>query len=249
MYVDAHVHLGRYPDPSAILRDVESERIVCVSVTDTPSEYRDAVAWLRRPPLVEVALGVHPLRAGELGGRELSLFDDLVGGCGWVGEVGLDGSPDGRPTLPAQRRAFERVLAHPATRGKVLTVHSRGAETEVVAALARARVAAVLHWYRGSLDDAEAALAAGLHFSINPAMVRCGGARRLLAALPPERVLTETDGPYTSVGPRPSAPRDVGVVLAVLAEHWQVDVQGAARRVRANLEALRSPPAPGATGH
>ena len=239
MYVDAHVHLGRYPDPPAVLRDVESARILCVAVTDTPSEYREALRTLRRPPLVEVALGIHPLRAAELHPDELARFDELVDGCAWVGEVGLDGSPDGRATLPAQRRALERVLAHPSIGDKVLTVHSRGAESEVVATLARARVTAVLHWYRGTLDDAQAALEAGMRFSVNPAMVRSRAGRRLLAALPPEHVLTETDGPYTTVARRPSVPADVRVVLAVLGEQWGVDVEAAARRVRDNLEALR----------
>jgi len=245
VYVDAHVHLGRYPDPSAVLREAESERVVCVAVTDTPSEYREALPTLRRPPLVDVALGVHPLKAAELGSEELTRFDELVDGCTWVGEVGLDGSPDGRPSLPAQRQAFARVLAHPSIRDKVLSVHSRGAETEVVGTLARARVAAVLHWYRGSVEDAQRALEAGMRFSINPAMVRSSAGRRLMAALPPERILTETDGPYTTVGPRPSAPADVRVVLAALAEQWRVGVEVAARRVRDNLEALAAGVEPG----
>ena len=116
----------------------------------------------------------------------------------------------------------------------------------MIATLARAGVTAVLHWYRGSLQDARAALEAGMSFSINPAMVGSSAGRGLIAALPPERVLTETDGPYTSVGERPSQPADVRVVLAVLAEHWGVDIEAAARRVLENLETLRAPGARGA---
>jgi TatD DNase family protein len=241
VYVDAHVHIGRYRDPGAILRRVESERILCVAVTDTPAEYLDALPRLGRPPLVEVALGVHPLHVTELGQPELARFDELVGGCAWVGEVGLDGSPDGLPTLARQREALGHVLSHPAIRDKVLSVHSREAEGEVIAMLGRARVTAVLHWYRGSLEDARAALEAGMRFSINPAMVRSSAGRRLIGALPPERVLTETDGPYTSIGERPSEPADVRVVLAAVAEQWGVDLESAARRVRDNLEALGAP--------
>lgn len=246
MYVDAHVHLGRYPDPSGVLAAVEAAGIACVTVTDTPAEYREALTGLRRPPLVEVALGVHPLHAAELGPADLAHFDELVEGCAWVGEVGLDGSPEGLPTLPAQREALARVLAHPSIPNRVLTVHSRGAEAEVIAALAGAGVTAVLHWYRGSLEDARAALEAGMSFSVNPAMVSSSAGRRLIAALPPERVLTETDGPYTSVGGRPSEPADVRVVLAALAEEWGVDVDAAARRVSDNLGALGAPGGPGA---
>jgi TatD DNase family protein len=244
VYVDAHVHLGRYPDPTRMLARVESAGIACVTVTDTPAEYHEARPGLRRPPLVDVALGVHPLHAAELEPEGLARFDELVDGCAWVGEVGLDGSPEGVPTLPAQRNAFARVLAHPSIRDKVLTVHSRGAEDEVIAALSEAGVTAVLHWYRGSLEDARAALEAGMRFSINPAMVSSSSGRRLIAALPPERVLTETDGPYTSVGRRPSEPADVRLVLGALAERWGVDVEAAARQVRDNLVALGGPGTP-----
>ena len=239
------VHLGRYPDPSRVLAAVESAGISCVTVTDTPAEYREALPGLRRPPLVDVALGVHPLHAAELGPEDLTRFDELVDGCAWVGEVGLDGSPEGKPTLTVQREALARVLAHPSIRDKVLTVHSRGAEGEVIAALAAAGVTAVLHWYRGSVEDARAALEAGMRFSINPAMVSSSAGRGLIAALPPERILTETDGPYTSIGRRPSEPADVRVVVAALAEQWGLDVEAAALRVRDNLEALRAPGAPG----
>ena len=46
----------------------------------------------------------------------------------YVGEVGLDFSRHGRDTRDAQLRVLDRLLAQPALRHKVVTVHSRGAE-------------------------------------------------------------------------------------------------------------------------
>jgi TatD DNase family protein len=239
--VDAHVHLDRFDDPEAVLARAVADGVACVSVTETPSHYVDVRARLAGRAGVQVALGVHPLHAGEMGVDELRLFDDLVDDCLWIGEVGLDGSPDGRPTLSAQRAAFEHVLGHRAISSRVLTVHSRGAEEEVVADLARAGVRAVLHWYRGDLDVAGAAVEAGLSFSINPAMVATEAGLALLDALPREHVLVETDGPYTQIDGRPATPSDVPVVLAELARRWGVDEAAAGELVCSNFAALRTP--------
>jgi TatD DNase family protein len=239
VYLDSHVHLDRYRDPEVALRDAEDHDVLCVSVTETPSHYQEVAAKLADRPLVRVALGTHPLHAGGLSLSDLSLLDDLVRRCDFVGEVGLDGSPDGHDSLAAQRTVFERLLAHPELHWKVLTVHSRDAETEVVSDLARAGAIGVLHWYRGPLRDAERAIDAGLYFSINPAMVGTDDGRALIAALPAERILTETDGPYTKAGRRISRPSDVRRVLGALAEQWQVEADAARLRVWQNFAELR----------
>jgi hypothetical protein len=67
----------------------------------------------------------------------------------------------------------------------VVTVHSRGAEAVVIQGLRTAGVAAILHWYTGPLGLIEEALAAGLYFSINPAMLRAEKGRKVIAAVPP----------------------------------------------------------------
>ena len=90
----------------------------------------------RQGPLVRAALGIHPLRAAAIGSLELSLFGRLPSRTDYVGEIGLDRSREGRETFAAQRRVVERVLEHPETRKRVLTVHSRGAETEKIEMLA-----------------------------------------------------------------------------------------------------------------
>jgi TatD DNase family protein len=237
--VDSHVHLDRYRDPDVALEDAEAHDVLCVTVTETPSHYQEVAAKLGERPLIHVALGVHPLHAGALSLSDLSLLDDLVRQCDFVGEVGLDGSPEGHDTLAAQRTVFERLLSHPELHWKVLTVHSRGAETEVVSDLARAGAIGALHWYRGSLHDAERAIDAGLYFSINPAMLGTDEGQALIAALPAERVLTETDGPYTKAGRRISRPSDVQRVLRALGDHWELEPDAARRRVWENFAELR----------
>jgi len=66
---------------------------------------------------------------------------------------------------------FDALLALPRLRDLPVTVHTRGAERITVQRLADAGTRAILHWYTGPLGVADDALAAGMSFSINPAMV------------------------------------------------------------------------------
>jgi TatD DNase family protein len=62
--------------------------------------------------------------------------------------------------------------------------------------------------------------------------------QRIVAALPKERVVTETDGPYSKLGGRPSEPKDIPAVVAGLARVWGEDVEQAHERVFENMSAI-----------
>jgi len=171
-------------------------------------------------------------------------FFSSLGQTDYVGEVGIDGSRQGKPTERRQIELFDRVLAEPRIKEKVLTVHSRGAEKRVVDRMEKASVRGILHWYTGSLSVAERALAAGFYFSVNPSMTRSKGGRRLLQLLPPDRVITETDGPYSRVGSRQSRPTDVSLVVEVISAMWGIPLTDAAQVIIQNLGRLFSEKAP-----
>jgi TatD DNase family protein len=178
------------------------------------------------------------MRAARLRGDQLRRFSTLLADVDYVGEVGLDGSRDGRPTLAAQRQVFEHVLGSAGIAERVLSVHSRGAEAETIAALADAGVTAALHWYSGALKHVDRALDAGLYFSVNAAMLRSQKGSRLIRGLPRDRILTETDGPYVAVGARPAGPADVPGLVRDLAGAWSCDPEEVRERIWGNMAAL-----------
>jgi Tat protein secretion system quality control protein TatD with DNase activity len=57
-------------------------------------------------------------------------------------------------------------------------------------------------------------------------------------ALPVERLLTETDGPFTAVGDRPATPADVGATVLRLAEVRGMDPAALRAAIRENLRRL-----------
>jgi TatD DNase family protein len=215
-------HLDRFNDPSAVLDAAAHARVITVVVTELPSRFQLLQTQLRGRERVRVALGFHPLAIPRDIAYELALFRSLLERTDYVGEVGLDHSQPGRESVRRQRDVFERILGMPDSCKKVLTVHSRRAEKETIDLLIAAKATAILHWYSGPLGLMDRALAGGLYFSANPAMLSRRNGRRIIEALPRERVVTETDAPYTKVDNRPAEPRDISIVVDDLAGVWGI---------------------------
>lgn len=197
---------------------------------------------------VRLALGLHPLEVEKVDvRRELDLFRAYASHTSYIGEIGLDFSRDGKRSRAPQVQALDAVLSAPGVIDKVLTVHSRAAAKEIVQRLSDAGARrAILHWFAGSGRDLEAALEAGFYFSINPAMTRNTKGQTIIGALPRERLLAESDGPYVRLGGRVLEPVDVVLVLNHLAERWRASADEVSAQLSANLvrlcDGLASPP-------
>ena len=99
----------------------------------------------------------------------------------------------------------------------------------------------VWHWYTGTNKVLDLALEAGHYFSINPAMTKSKKGASMLARIPPERVLTESDGPFVKIGTRDAVPSDVELAERALAEIWKVDHDAARKMIMANFHRIIEP--------
>jgi TatD DNase family protein len=110
--------------------------------------------------------------------------------------------------------------------GRVLTIHSRRAARDVITMIEEyaesQRVFCILHWFSGSLAEARRAVSAGCYFSVNHAMLTHDRGRKLVQNLPADRLLTETDSPFTAIGERKSLPWDAIATAAQLSEVCRV---------------------------
>ena len=104
--------------------------------------------------------------------------------------------------------------------------------------LPRERGQIVLHWFTGSKSEARRAVDLGCYFSINGAMLRNDRGRDLVSSLPSDRLLTETDAPFTQVDDRPTTPLDVGAMIDVLATLRQMTAEGLAKTICTNLRSM-----------
>lgn len=238
---DTHCHIDAYDNPLAVLDQARAASVHVIAVTEDPGKYRLLRTRLGRRDGVDVALGFHPLRAGEASSHDLARFFRLLPQTTWIGEIGLDFSRAGVATRKQQLRVFEAILADPQVRTQPVTVHCRGAERETIARLAQAHVPAILHWYSGPLAAVDDALNAGLWFSINPAMIRSKKAAPLLHRLPPDRILLETDGPFARSGGRSAVPSDLLGTLDHLARLWGMSTCEARNAIGENEQRLHRP--------
>jgi TatD DNase family protein len=238
LFIDTHCHVGLYRDPAAVLHAAAAADVVTIAVTELPSAFQRLELALRRTPRVRLALGVHPLRAGTVTESGLQLFSRLLERTSYVGEIGLDYSARGLPSKRRQIEVFECVLSEPAIGSKILSVHTRRAESDCIARLRQVRAHAILHWYSGPVNHLDDALAAGMYFSVNPAMLLSRHGQRILDALPQDRVLCETDGPYTRVSGRAAEPKDIPWLVTELATRWEMPPAAARLRVAENFRAL-----------
>lgn len=241
-WIDFHCHLDLYKDHAALIDECDRERVATLAVTTTPKAWRRNRELAERSTHVRVALGLHPQLVAERE-AEISLLEQLLSEARYVGEIGLDAGPRFYRSFDAQERVFERILRACAEQGgKVLTVHSVRAVGKVLGHLERAlppdRARVVLHWFTGTVAEARRAVALGCYFSINSEMLRSPKHRQLVAGLPSDRLLTETDGPFVEANGRPVRPRDVAATVEELADLRLANPEALAAMLLANLRAL-----------
>lgn len=238
--IDFHCHLDLYPDPHAILGEVVRRGCSVLAVTTTPLAIGGTKRLIGSAPHVRVGLGLHPELVATRA-AEVERFCELLVSADFVGEIGLDGSPPHRASLASQRDVFRTILKRSASLGgRVMSVHSRGAAGNVIEDLQRFGGSSipVLHWFSGSLRELESAVRSGCWFSVGPAMLKTEKGRNLTRRMPADRVLTETDGPFTRRGNSPLFPWDVVDAETALAKLWAVDQSRARARIRENLGML-----------
>jgi len=236
--IDFHCHVDLYPNPHEIARECRERKLKVISVTTTPS------AWSGTSALgggaIKTALGLHPQLAHERKG-ELPLFDRILPGSAYVGEIGLDGAPEFKTHWQDQIDVFRHILnACREAGGRVMSIHSRRASTPVLDLLELypGSGTPILHWFSGTVRELERAISLGCWFSVGPAMLRSKRGKDLVMRMPRERVLTESDGPFAQLKGRSVFPWEVDVAVDALAECWKSDPGSVGQSLGENLATL-----------
>jgi TatD DNase family protein len=231
--VDYHCHLDLYGDHEVVFGAARTSGAEIFAVTTTP------LAWARNnelsggAPNLRIGLGLHPQLIGKPV-ADLKVFSELVKDARFIGEVGLDAGPIYYKSLEAQKDSFSEVLRLCAAAApKILSLHCVRAHKQLFDLIDRhwhdSAGTLVLHWFSGGQIDAKRALERGCYFSINPATESSATGSRVLEILPIDRLLTETDGPFTTSSPKtPRSPGDVMSAVRFIARIKKmraVDVQ------------------------
>lgn len=196
MMIDTHCHFDMMPNPEWYIREREDAGDIVIGMTNLPSHFQMGIDHVKMFRHIRLSLGMHPLLAEE-GQKEMSLFRRYIDETSYIGEIGLDFSREGYSTKEMQIDILHDVLSLLRGKKKIISVHSRRAEKELLELLTEYDIKNVIfHWYSGSVGLIDKILERGYYFSVNEAMCLSKNGQAILKKLPKERILTETDAPY-----------------------------------------------------
>jgi TatD DNase family protein len=232
MLIDSHVNLHApqfAEDQAEVIARARAAGIrLMVTICDKVSSFEAVHAVAMAHDDIWCTVGTHPHEAKEnpeltaesliaLAGR-----DKVVG----IGETGLDYYYDLSPR-EVQRQVFaEHIKAAQAT-GLPLVVHTRDADDDMWALLeeghARAPYKLLLHCYTSGAELARRAAEIGAYFSVSgiATFKQASEVRAVIADMPADRIIVETDCPYLAPAPlrgRRCEPSFLPHILAKLAE-------------------------------
>jgi len=238
--IDFHSHLDLYPNGLALAREVNARNNFTLVVSTSPRAYYATSKVFGGLKNIKVALGLHP-EVAEAKANELDALVGGIAGARFIGEVGLDGSPRFRSSLALQERIFRAVLDECHLQGgRILSIHSRGAESRVVELLVTSKPVgrAVLHWFSGGVSELQTACRLGCWFSVGPAMLAGAKGRNLVSRMPWDRILPETDGPFTMNKGVVLQPWDAWSICPILSEIWCEPLESVEAQMKQNLYKL-----------
>ena len=238
--LDTHCHIDLYPQPQLILAECDRKGFSIISMTNLPSHFEMGYPHFQSLKKIRLALGMHPMYA-QRHQKEFPQFLENLSRTSYIGEVGLDFSKEGRDTKEIQVDSFERILKILSGQKKLLSIHSRQAEKEVLELLVKYKIEnAIFHWYSGPLNLIESIISEGYFFSVNNAMVQSESGRKIIGKIPLDFLLTETDGPFIAENNVPLKPGQVTQVISYVGQLLNISERLVEQAVLANFNKIIS---------
>lgn len=238
MIIDTHCHIDLYENPLQVANECETEGIVAIGMTNLPSHFEMGYQHLLSFRKVRLALGMHPLYA-ESHKKELNTFVKNLPKTSYIGEIGLDFSREGFKTKDIQLETFKFILSYLQQEKKILSIHSRQAEKEVLKHLLDNNIKnAIFHWYSGSTSLIKEIVEAGYYFSVNPAMIKSKSGKEIIKKIPLEYLLTESDGPFITIENRQIKPSDIHSVIDYLSILHNLDKNQMEQKITSNFKTI-----------
>jgi TatD DNase family protein len=232
MLIDSHVNLHAPQfdeDRDAVIARARAAGVgLMVEISDKLSTFEATHALAVAHDDIWATVGVHPHEAKDYADLTADRLVELAGRSKVVGigECGLDFHYDLSPR-EVQAAVFREHIKAARRTGLPLVVHTREADAVMADILteeqARGPFRFLMHCYTSGPELAEKAAELGAWFSVSgiATFKAATEVREIIAVLPADRIIVETDCPYLAPVPhrgRRNEPAYVGHVLEKLAE-------------------------------
>ncbi len=209
MFFDTHAHYDDVQfdtDRDELLAAVRAAGVSIVVDPGSDLESSKKAADIAQThDFIYFAAGIHPEQAGELDDASLAAIAELCRRpkAVAVGEIGLDYHYENYPR-EVQRAAFRRQLELARELRMPVIVHSRDAMADTLNIVEDfPDLTGVFHCFSGSWESAREILDLGWYLSFT-GVITFKNARRsleVIAKMPRERLMLETDSPYMAPVP------------------------------------------------
>lgn len=221
MIVDTHCHVDMLDSPESYLLEKEKSGDITLGMTNLPSHFSMGHPYFRRMKMSRLALGYHPQLVHDYP-AEIYDLKRLIPMTSYIGEVGLDFSRDFIIHKGLQKEYFDYICQCIQGERKIVSIHSRMAERDVVEILGKYNISTpIFHWYSGPLNLIPQIIDIGGYFSINEAMTLSEKGRKIISKIPLDRLLTESDAPYNQKGNIISALKNLHIDNSIIYSNFQ----------------------------
>ena len=231
MLFDTHAHYDDDwfdADRDALLASMPERGVgLIVNPGITVETSRQAIAMAERYGHVYAAVGIHPENCHDFVPahieqlRELARHPKVVA----IGEIGLDYYWDTNPPKEFQQQVLRSQMALAAELKLPVIIHDRDAHADTLAIIKEfPGVTGVFHCYSGSVEDARTLVKMGWMLSFNGAATfkNARKAPEVIAEVPLERLMIETDAPYLAPVPHRGKRNDSSLVHLVAEKIAQI---------------------------
>ena len=231
-YIDVHCHLdcAEYGDMDGFMQKIRAagvEKIIAAGYDLKTSLLSAQLS--QKYPFCYFTAGIHPTELKKSKEGDLKIIASLASDpkCVAIGEIGLDYHyPDTDKKM--QREFFIEQLALADKAGLPVEIHSRDCAEDMLEIIVEnsplLKNGALMHCFSHSPEIAAELEKYGLYFGFGGSSTWHGAkrAKRSIAAVSAERLLTETDSPYLSpaslAGVFPNTPASIPEILKNMSE-------------------------------
>lgn len=199
-FIDTHIHLQDYktrsaPQVLAAAAAAGVRRVVCAAIRE--ADWADVAALHEQnADTVIPAFGLHPWYLEDCRPgwetRLARMFEKYPRAL--VGETGLDRLKNPQPLPQKEIFAAQADLAR--QYGRPLLIHAVKAQEWLEDLWNRLPPKFVFHSFSGKKELLQKIVKTGGYVSLSPSILRQPGKEGIIAAIPENRLLLETDGPY-----------------------------------------------------
>jgi TatD DNase family protein len=257
-YIDVHAHLEEKrfeKDLNKVIERAEKAGVKFVITSGVnPETNRKALELTRKYKILKASFGLYPVDSivAKVGDKlsddyprkiegfdvdeEIKWIEKNAKDCVAIGEVGLDYQVAG-DFKEEQKEVFEKVILLANKLKRPLIIHSRKAEADAIEMLEKAKVPVVMHCFNGKKSLINKGVELGFYFSVPPVITRLNHFEMLVAEVPLEQLLTETDAPYLSpVAGERNEPMNVAITVKKIAEIKKISDEEVAETIFKNAK-------------